>query len=200
MPSRPYNSALRKKAETETLRRIVAATVELHAEKGAMATTHAEIAERAGVSVPTVYKHFPTRNALLPACTGAVNAAAPVIDAAAILSSNDIDTRLRLLVEAVYARHRFFHPWVRWAQADAVALPEIAQAMRAGQEQLETLVKAVLTRSFGDQIPPPILALAFVMLDYPTWQRLVAMLPDAEASRAAVHALQLFLSPLRAKE
>ncbi|MDB5771816.1 MAG: transcriptional regulator, TetR family [Burkholderia sp.] len=201
MPTRPYKSALRKEAESETLRRIVAATVELHAEKGAMATTHGEIAERAGVSVPTVYKHFPTRNALLPACMGAVRKEAPVIDAAAILSAGDIDTRLRLLVEAVYTRYRFFHPWIRWTSVDAVSLPEIAEAARAGRQQLESLVKNVLASSFGDEIPPQLLALVLVMLDYPTWQRLDGMLPDAEeVSRVAVHALQLFIAPLRESE
>ena len=61
MSQRPYRSIVRKDAQAETLRRIVTATVALHAEKGVLGTAHAEIAQRAGVSIPTVYKHFPTR-------------------------------------------------------------------------------------------------------------------------------------------
>jgi AcrR family transcriptional regulator len=58
---------------------IAAATAELHAEKGAIATTYADIAKRAGVSLPTVYSHFPTQNELLQGCTAHVIAKAPTL-------------------------------------------------------------------------------------------------------------------------
>jgi hypothetical protein len=130
-----------------------------------------------------------------------VGAVAPVVDLQAILAPIDIGERLRLLVEAVYARHQFFHPWYRWARADAVALPEIGEYIAAGQAQLESLVQAFLSASFGKKISPRHLALVTVMLDYPAWQRLVAMPPGAEqASDVAVHALRLLLSPLKESE
>jgi AcrR family transcriptional regulator len=195
MSPRPYNSAVRKDAEAETLRRIVAATVELHAEKGAMATTHAEIAERAGVSVPTVYKHFPTRNALLPACIGEVSKDAPALDPEAILTAADVDTRLSLLVDAVYERYRYFHPWFRWTPVDAPFLPEIAEAADQGSKQLELLARAVLKEKFPRTIDPTVLALVLVLLDYATWQRLNLSLGKPKAvNRAAKHALRRILS------
>lgn len=201
MASRSYNSVIRKDAEVETLRRIVAATVQLHSEKGAMATTHAEIAERAGVSIPTVYKHFPTRNALLPACIGAVSKNAPVIEPALILAAPDFDTRLSLLVEAVYARYRYFHPWYRWTPADAPFLPELAEAVDAGSKQLELVTKAVLKDRFPGRIPSTVLALTLVLLDYCTWQRLDQLLGKPKAvNRAAIHALQLIVSPSNESE
>src|SRR3954465_16009412 len=70
MSPRPYDQTLRKAAAEEACRRIVEAAAALHAEHGGLATSHAMIAERAGVSIPTVYKYFPTRNDLIPACTG----------------------------------------------------------------------------------------------------------------------------------
>jgi AcrR family transcriptional regulator len=201
MASRPYKSAVRKDAEAETIRRIVAATVQLHAEKGGMATTHAEIAERAGVSVPTVYKHFPTRNALLPACMGEVAKDAPEIDPADILAAPDIDARIRLLVEAVYGRYRYFHPWLRWTAIDAQFLPDIADAAKAGQKQLEMLVKTLLADTAADEIPADVLALVQVLLDYPAWQRLNELLgTNEEVNRAAVHVLRLIISPLYESE
>lgn len=199
--SRPYNSALRKDAEAETIRRIVAATVQLHAEKGSVATTHADIAERAGVSVPTVYKHFPTRNALLPACIGEVSKEAPEIDPADIMAAPDIGTRLHRLTQAMYDRYRYFHPWLRWTAVDAPLMPEIAEATTAGEKQLEMLVRTVLADSVAKEIPEDVLALVQVLLDYPAWQRLNQLLATPEeVSRAAVHALQLIILPFYESE
>jgi AcrR family transcriptional regulator len=196
MAPRPYASAVRKDAELETMRRIVAATVQLHAEKGVMATTHAEIAERAGVSVPTVYKHFPTRNALLPACMGDVVKGAPPIDPAAILAAPDLDTRLALLVEQLHARYRYFHPWVRWTAADAPFLPEIAGAAKSAQEELESLVKAVLADTRAGEVSVNTAAVAVVLLDYGAWQRLDGLLGNPEVvSEAVAQALRLLVSP-----
>lgn len=195
MASRPYNSVIRRDAEAETLRRIVAATVQLHAEKGVMATTHAEIAERAGLSMPTVYKHFPTRNDLLPACIGEVTKDSPVVDSAVILAEPDFDKRISLLVEAVYARYRYFDPWYRWAPLDAPFLPELADTMNDASKQLELLTKAALKDRFSGRISATVLALALVLLDYGTWQRLDQLLRKPKAvNRAAIHALRLIVS------
>ena len=52
----------------ETRRRILEATLSLHAEKGILGTSWQDIARRADVSVGTVYKHFPSLDELVPAC------------------------------------------------------------------------------------------------------------------------------------
>ena len=57
---RKYTLGRRGEAAEETRRRIVEATFALHAEQGVAATTMTQIAERAGVSVGTVYHHFAT--------------------------------------------------------------------------------------------------------------------------------------------
>ncbi|HYD94970.1 MAG TPA: TetR/AcrR family transcriptional regulator [Noviherbaspirillum sp.] len=195
MAPRPYNSTVRKDAEAETLRRIIAATVALHAEKGAMATSHAEIAARAGVSVPTVYKHFPTRNDLLPHCIGEVAGAAPVLDREAILAAPDTGMRLACLVDALHARYQYFHPWSRWMAVDAPFLPELARIAEEGAQELESLVKAVLADLYPRGIPQAVLALAIVILDYGTWQQLHQRLGKPRAvSRAALLALQRIVS------
>lgn len=58
----------RRAAVEETRRRILEATLALHAEKGIFGTSWQDIAHRADVSVGTVYKHFPSLDELVPAC------------------------------------------------------------------------------------------------------------------------------------
>lgn len=62
---------MRKRAEQvdETRQRIVEATVRLHGELGPAATTISGIAEEAGVTRVTVYRHFPDDAALFAACS-----------------------------------------------------------------------------------------------------------------------------------
>jgi len=60
--------AAREQAVDATRRRIVDAAIALHARHGVLATNWEEIAERAGVSTATVYRHFPSLEELIPAC------------------------------------------------------------------------------------------------------------------------------------
>lgn len=197
MRSRAYDSTLRKQTEAETIQRIIAATVELHARKGALATTHAEIADAAGVSVATVYKHFPSRESLLPHCTGLVAQRAPQIDVETILEARSKKEKLTRLVEALHHRYRFFHPWMRWISRDAPSLPFLAQLADASRQETENLVRNVLDAVAGTPVGDDVFALAMVVLDYPAWQRLDQMLNDpVRVADAAGHALQLLMSRL----
>jgi AcrR family transcriptional regulator len=58
----------RRAAVEETRQRILEATLALHSEKGIFGTSWQDIAQRADVSVGTVYKHFPSLEELVPAC------------------------------------------------------------------------------------------------------------------------------------
>src|SRR3712207_4626602 len=68
MSPRKYDMSKRAAAAEETRRRIVAAAQALHTEQGVAATSWEDIAERAGVGVGTVYRHFPSLDELVPAC------------------------------------------------------------------------------------------------------------------------------------
>ena len=61
---RPYRMKRRAELEELTRRRITESAVELHEELGPARTSIAAIAERAGVRRSTVYRHFPTEDAL----------------------------------------------------------------------------------------------------------------------------------------
>lgn len=197
MSPRNYDNSLRKEMEADTIRRIVTATVELHAKQGALATTHADIAEAAGVSVATVYKHFPSREALIPHCTGMVAQQAPRLDVQAILGTPDRQQSLGMLVRALHRQYRYMHPWMRWSPRDAAALPVLEQIIAENRQRTEGLVRAVLDSVTATPVTDEIFALAMVILDYPAWLRLNQMLNDPErVSSAAEEALQLLLSKL----
>ncbi|NUS30573.1 MAG: TetR family transcriptional regulator [Streptomyces sp.] len=63
---------MQKRAEDvqRTRQRIVEATVHLHETEGPALTSISAIAERAGVTRLTVYRHFPDETALFEACSG----------------------------------------------------------------------------------------------------------------------------------
>ncbi|MFJ7586733.1 TetR/AcrR family transcriptional regulator [Streptomyces sp. NPDC097617] len=68
----PRGYEMRKRAEDvrRTRQRIIEAAVHLHGTAGPASTSIAAIADRAGVTRLTVYRHFPDENALFEACSG----------------------------------------------------------------------------------------------------------------------------------
>ena len=67
--ARKYELKERAESVAETRRRITKAALELHGSIGPAATTISAIAERAGVTRLTVYRHFPTVEGLFGACS-----------------------------------------------------------------------------------------------------------------------------------
>jgi len=71
--SRSYHSPLREEQVRLTRDRILDALTELLADRRPDDITTREIAERAGVAQPTVYRYFPDRTALLDGITERIN-------------------------------------------------------------------------------------------------------------------------------
>jgi AcrR family transcriptional regulator len=67
---RPYRLRARAEAMDRTRERIVEAAVGLHGSVGPAATTMSAVAERAGVTRATLYRHFPDEEARPAAPTG----------------------------------------------------------------------------------------------------------------------------------
>jgi AcrR family transcriptional regulator len=63
--TRPYRSQLRDEQQQQTRERILEAAIGLIAEDGLAELTVPGVAERAGVSLRTVYRHFPTKDDLI---------------------------------------------------------------------------------------------------------------------------------------
>jgi AcrR family transcriptional regulator len=99
---------LRKRAEREeeTRLRIVRATVELHETIGPALTTRSAIAERAGVSRPTVYRHFPDELSLGKACSSLDLSENPLPDPGVWEEIADPERRLSEALTELYAYFR----------------------------------------------------------------------------------------------
>lgn len=68
MTPRRYSMSKKQEAAAATRRRILDATLKLHGQRGIFGTSWKDIATEADVAVGTVYKYFPTIDALVPAC------------------------------------------------------------------------------------------------------------------------------------
>lgn len=189
MAPRPYRLSRRARSLEETRQRILDATVALHAEKGSLATSYAEIAARADVAVPTVYKHFPDRAALIQGCTGHVAAGAPPIGPEVFAGAADRPARIRALAEAFYRQHAYFEPWKRHRE-DRVD-PDLAAVVSPWREPVRALIRAALSGE-GEAAAPGALALAESVLDYPAWETLVRHhgLTNAQAAALAAAAIE----------
>ena len=101
--SRKYELKRRAERQSETRRRIVEATVELHTSVGPARTTISAIADRAGVQRHTVYAHFPDERALFQACSTHWRELHPVPESGSWAGIADPARRLRAALQEVYA-------------------------------------------------------------------------------------------------
>jgi AcrR family transcriptional regulator len=139
---------MRRRAEQvdQTRQRIVAATVELHGTVGPAATTITAIADRAGVTRLTVYRHFPDDAALFAACSALWISRQQLPDPGAWSQVGDPAARLRTGLADLYRFFRAGADMLTRIHRDRAALPEEQQQALRDQD---TLFGDVLTASFG---------------------------------------------------
>jgi AcrR family transcriptional regulator len=127
---RKYTMDKRKAAVEETRRRILEATLALHSEKGIFGTSWQDIAQRADVSVGTVYKHFPSLDELVPACGElmyAITRPPSLEDAPQIFAgASSLEERLERLVSELFG---FYERGVPYIETDFQErqLPEVRE-------------------------------------------------------------------------
>jgi AcrR family transcriptional regulator len=125
--TRTYELKQRADRQQETRRRIVEAAVEVHAEVGPSRATVKEIADRAGVTRPTVYAHFPDARSLFEACSGHVRATVPPPDPAPWHSIADPCERMETALRDLYGYYERLEPLLEHIQRDAAVMPIIAE-------------------------------------------------------------------------
>ena len=89
-----------------TRQRITRAAVELHGTIGPAATTMSAVAERAGVTRATLYRHFPNEEMLFEACSADWRVTNPGPDTAGWAAIVDPADRLQVALGEVYAWYR----------------------------------------------------------------------------------------------
>jgi AcrR family transcriptional regulator len=172
--SRTYELKRRAERQQETRRRIVEAAVELHTTLGPSATTVQAIAERAGVTRPTVYAHFPDARSLFQACSGHVRATVPPPDPTAWGSISDPGARLETALRDLYGYYERLEPLLENVQRDAAVMPIVAEmnaySVRYLEEIRDLLLEAWTTRGRPRARLRRALGHA---LEFRTWQSLV---------------------------
>ena len=173
----------RKAAAEETRRRILEATLALHSEKGIFGTSWKDIAQRADVSVNTVYKHFPSLDELVPACGElmyAITRPPALEDAPRIFAgASSLEERLGRLVEELFG---FYERGATYIETDFQErrLPEVREWEAYMRATLAGLVREALLPAGPDE---GTVQTASALLDFSTFKSFVDR--DVPKERAA---------------
>jgi AcrR family transcriptional regulator len=183
--TRKYEKKRRAELEEETRRRIAAATADLHEEVGPARTTIKEIAERAGVTRPTVYKHFPDEGSLFAACSAHFRTTNPAPDISAWPAIADPEERLRRALAEMYEYYGRTEAMSGNVRRDADSMPALREVLEQGWQPFLAAAIEILAAGWGARGArrKRLLAAIDVALDFGTWQRAVRVsgLSDAEA-------------------
>lgn len=178
--ARTYRQSRRGESAEETRRRIVEATFALHSEQGIAATTMKQIAERAGVSVGSVYHHFPTYDDAINACGAHAFARHPLPTVEIFEGAASRAERVRRLARATFGVYANlpFHAVI----ADQDKLPVLQ-----GYVAQEQAVRLELARAAaGDPDAARTLAALVDSATYDAFARLGFSLDEAAARAADV--------------
>ena len=170
---RSYNSEKRKQLEDEMRERIVAATVKLHAEKGPMDTSYKDIAQKADVATPTVYKYFPNLSNLFFACTRHAAKQAPAQSEDDFNGLDSMRDRVAALVHMRCRAHAYFDPWLRWGGERVI--PEVVSLLQDDSAMTRKLIlKALFPVYPQGKVPKEIMRMTLMLVGYHAWANLQA--------------------------
>jgi AcrR family transcriptional regulator len=193
----PRRYRLERRAETaaETRRRLVDATFALHAEQGIHATTMSHIAERAGVSVGTVYHHFPTYQDAVAACAQHVDESLPLPAADIFAGLTSMDARVRRLAQAIFGFYQRLPEYER-VRAERWGMPPIeAYAAREDDNRLALTRDALRPFRVGARV----LQVCSALLDVAVYGALTraGMTPGEAADEVSAVILARLTTPAR---
>lgn len=181
----------------ETRERITQAAVKLHTTLGPAHTSIARVADEAGVTRLTVYRHFRDADALFEACMGHWAAAHPAPDVEAWLAIGSLEGRARRALGDLYGWYDDVHAELYPIYRDWSAMPESAR--RAAEGQFAALAEALLAGiDMREDADARIVgAVARHLVGFWTWRSLVVEcgLENAEAVEVAVRMLLAAAEP-----
>jgi AcrR family transcriptional regulator len=180
---RPYRLRARAEKMDRTRARITSAAIALHGTVGPAATTMSSVAERAGVTRATLYRHFPTEAALFAACSAEWRAANPAPDPAVWAAIGDPRERLSTALTSLFRWYRSSQTMRANLLRDLDALPP---AIREGITSYPERVAAVLDEAWPRRSRLRRAAIAHAVA-FQTWRSLSTQgLSDGEAAMLMV--------------
>ena len=188
--SRPYRMQRRAAQVDETRLRITEAAVRLHTTVGPSQTSIAAVAEEAGVTRLTVYRHFADLDELFVACRAHWLARQPPPDSSRWPAIEDPETRVRLALTELYGWYRDRGEELYPIYRDGASLPHTTQHIRATENRQlgEALVAGFAEAAGGRSLP----AVARHLCDFGTWWSLAVGggLDDREIVEVAVRLIK----------
>jgi AcrR family transcriptional regulator len=182
--TRAYRMKERAERQDKTRQKIVEAAIALHQTKGPLATSMADIAEKAGVGRVTVYRHFPDEATMVRACSGQYFERNPLPDPESWRAIAGPAERLRHALAEAYAYHRSTETMMTRVLADARDHPMVAPYHAHWRRAAEVLAEGFPDKGRRRIQLTAALALA---LSFDSWRTLVRdyALTDEEASSVA---------------
>jgi AcrR family transcriptional regulator len=176
----------------ETRQRIVEAAVELHGTVGPAGTTVAGIAERAGVTRLTVYRHFPDEEALFAACSAHWESRQRLPDPQAWGRINDPIERVRVALSDLYRFYRAGADMLTLIYRDLALVPDGRR--RVTRERADAM-RAILLNGFARA--PRLDAAVGHAMSFHTWKSLCTEqgLSDQDAVELMVSLVELTSRP-----
>jgi AcrR family transcriptional regulator len=196
---RDYTMRARQESVEQTRLRITEATMRLHERVGPAATTVSAIADEAGVTRLTVYRHFPDDAALVIACSGHWRALHPRPDATRWASIADPGVRLNTALSETYRWARDAAPMMTMIYRDLDTMPAFIGEFLAADEQSRVTVLARGFRARG-RSSRRLHATLRHALHIRTWQSLCVDggLDDGEAVELMVATVSAAVRPMKA--
>jgi AcrR family transcriptional regulator len=175
-----YQLKKRAEREDETRLRIVKATLELHETVGPALTTRSAIAERAGVSRPTVYSHFPDELSLGKACTALGLSENPLPDPGMWEEIADPEKRLRDALSELYDYFRRREGLLANILRDQEMPhlkddPDVREILRPIVEHWERMQRALAMgwEIHNNHTPPLLQGAIRLAIDFQNWRTMV---------------------------
>ncbi len=165
---------MRRRAELvdQTRLRITEAAVRLHTTVGPSSTSIAAVAEEAGVTRLTVYRHFRDQDELFTACMGHWAALHPRPDPAGWAGMSDLEPRIRRAIDELYAWYAAVGDEMFPIQRDFAHMPVTAQ--KRSRQQASVMADAIVggAATSGAQTAR-LRAVAGHVISFWTWRSLV---------------------------
>jgi AcrR family transcriptional regulator len=178
----------RRELVDQTRQRITEAAVRLHTTIGPSETSLSAVAEEAGVTRLTLYRHFASKDALFQACMSHWRALHPPPDPAAWTAITPFDARVRSAVGDLYAWYSATGDELYPIYRDAAHTPESNQ--RARKANNDRMADAILIGVAGaDAAKRRLRAAVGHVIGFWTWRSLVVDqgLSTREASALAAN-------------